>query len=607
MRIVRRLWPALVLVAFATVLTVGVPRAHATQPFPDTSPATLDSQHFRVYFNRDDKNYAKAYITQERAGEVLGMAERAYALYSGWGLAVPQPQSLPPDGASLIPVSVDDFCAPAITYANGVLRGSGPAPVFPDPALDIDPNIPGPDQQGQPNWCRWSALVNPGTPAAPMPAGEGELHLDATTGLDYHTIAHNVFELFMWAADNQLQTDALNGVDSTNAHWVTEGASEWAAFRAEDFLTATKDSFGSDSDRTADCVGTECGNTEFDRAGYPGWLLFEYLTERFGSSDSDPTPVKSVVSNLASSSSGAAALQTYLGSTTLGSFFNDFATARLNGNFAPSTIKGFLPQPQASIPTGLVSATLPATYVAVNHLGARYVAVQHGDPTNVRAPCYAATLALTVTIPSDNSGSPIASAPYFYANTVGASPQALSVSGATASISVPWNTCAGSPDAYLSLPNDSWNPAFDGREFKIVATVTVDLSSPASPSSPQPGTTFIGPVVVAPTTDPAPTLTVYAPELLRVNARNRVLRFIIYSSGSGKVRASLGSVQLGDVAVRAGDNDVRWKLPPSLVNSLRRTAASNILALTSVSPSGSVGSTTTRHVLIVPSKKTKKH
>jgi hypothetical protein len=444
-------------------------------------------------------------------------------------------------------------------------------------------------------------------PVAARP--EGEIHLDATTGLGYHTIAHKVFELFEWATAPKLWDDTSSGVDSSQAHWLQEGAAEWAAFRAEDYLTATKDDLGENPDRAADCVGAECGNTELDRAGYPGWLMFEYLTERYGSNDEDPAPVSAVVNDLNSNATGAAAVNAYLGtkSSSLSSFFNNFSTARLSGNFAPSTIEGFLPQTQAGIPTGLVTATLPAAYVAVNHLGVRFVAVQHGDPSNVRAPCYAATLALTVTIPSDNGGLPIISTPYFDLNTSAASPQALTVSGATASISVPWNTCAGSPDAYLSLPNDSWNPAYDGREFKIVATQTVDLSAPASPTSPQPGTVFAGPVVAAPTTDPAPTLTLYAPELLRVSARDRVLRFIIYSTGSGKVRATIGSVQLGDAALRAGNNDVRWKLPLSLITTLRRTTANNLLALTSVSPSGMVGGTTTRHVVIVGAKKKKKH
>ena len=71
----RRLWPALVLASLCVSFSVAVPRADATDPFPDTGIATLDSQHFRVYYNRDDKNYLKAYISQEKAGEVLGKAQ----------------------------------------------------------------------------------------------------------------------------------------------------------------------------------------------------------------------------------------------------------------------------------------------------------------------------------------------------------------------------------------------------------------------------------------------------------------------------------------------------------------------------------------------------
>ena len=31
-----------------------------------------------------------------------------------------------------------------------------------------------------------------------------------------------------------------------------------------------------------DCVGSECGDSEFDKNGYPGWMLFEYLAESSG-------------------------------------------------------------------------------------------------------------------------------------------------------------------------------------------------------------------------------------------------------------------------------------------------------------------------------------
>ena len=97
-------------------------------------------------------------------------------------------------------------------------------------------------------------------------------------------------------------------------------------------------------------------------------------------------------------------------------------------------------------------------------------------------------------------------------------------------------------------------------------------------------------------------LSVYGPELLRVNAATRVLRFIVYSSGSGKLRATLGSVNLGAASLRAGNNDVRWVLPASLVSAVRTTSGNNVLSLTSLSPSGVAGATLTRHVTIVRSK-----
>jgi len=284
--------------------------------------------------------------------------------------------------------------------------------------------------------------------------------------------------------------------------------------------------------------------------------------------------------------------------TTLASFFNDYTTARLTGNFTLAAIKGFLPASYGSaVPTGDVSGSLPTTYVAVNHLAVRYVTLHHGSTTNDgRAPCYASTLTINVAIPAG-----VTSTPYYFANTTGTTAQALTVSGSNASITVPWNTCGSSPNAYLSLPNDSLG--LDGREFVITGTVTVDLSSPAAPSDPSSSNIFLGPVVAAPTTDPAPLLTLHAPELLYVRSRDRVLRVIVFSSGSGKLKATLGSVVLGTVGLRAGNNDVRWSLPASLVTALRKTSSDNLLSLTSLSPSGTTGATITRHVVIVAGKK----
>jgi hypothetical protein len=544
----RRLWPALVLVVFASALAVAVPRAAVGDTFPNQGIATLSSAHFTVYYNRDnlDPLCPRGYITQETAGDVLGMAERAYSLYTSWGYTPPAPVTNN--------ISVDDFQESAPCISNGL----------------IDPSVPRNDDG---SLMRWNALLNP---------SDQQIHLDATTGLAYHTIAHEVFHLFADTANPALD------------QWLTEGTAEWAAYRAESFLTPTQSSLGLNPDRTADCVGSECGDTELDRNGYPGWLLFEYLSERFGTDT-----VKAVLTDPGSPGTTALSDVLVAHGTTIGNFFNDYTTARLTGNFTLAAIKGLLPATQGAIPTGLVTGTLPTANVAVNHLAVKYVTLHHGNLNDTgRGPCYAATLALNVAIPAG-----VASTPYYYANTIGSTAQALSVSGSNASITVPWNTCSASPDAYLSLPNDSLG--LDGREFVITGTVTVDLNSPSAPSDPEPGTVVVGPVVAAPTTDPAPMLTMYAPEVLRVNARDRLLRFIIFSSGSGQLRAVLGSVQLGTATLRAGDNDIRFRLPASLVSSLRRTASNNVLSLTSLSPSGTTGGTIMRHVVIVPAKKRK--
>jgi hypothetical protein len=358
----------------------------------------------------------------------------------------------------------------------------------------------------------------------------------------------------------------------------------------------SKDTLG-DPDTSADCVGSQCGGTEFDRNGYPNWLLFEYLSERFG-----PDAVKAVLTDPGAPGTAKLADVLIAHGTTLTNFFNDYTTARLAGNFPLTGIQGLLPPFYAAIPTGDVTTTLPATNVAVNHLAVRYVALQHGSAGDTgREPCYTATLGLSVAIPAG-----VTSTPYFYANASASTARALTVSGSTASISVPWNTCAASPDAYLSLPNDTYGPGLDGREFAITGTMTANLNSPTSATG-QSGAVVVGPVITVPNVDPPPSLTVFGPELLRVNAKDRVLRFVVYSSGSGKLRAVLGSSALGDAALRAGNNDVRWKLPASLVTSLRRTTSNNVLSLTSVSQSGTVGTTTTRRVVIVaPKKKAKK-
>jgi hypothetical protein len=527
-------------------LAVGVPSASAIDPFPQDGLMTLSNDNFTVHYNGNDVDLTcQNFITEERAGDILGMLDRARKFYAGMGLGWPSPVA---DTDAHIHVSIDNFTTGCVPHGS------------------IPFGVPTP-------WTRWDALVEP------IGANSDNIHLNiAKAGLTYPVIAHEVFHLI---------EDALApGADQ----WLQEGTAEWAAIRANGAVSG----FGVNPDRTTDCVGTRCGDSEYDKNGYPGWMLFEYLAERY----KDDKKVKAVWDQAAANPAlpGTTQLDAVLAAsgTSLAPFFNDYTTARLTGDFTLPGLKGQLPTAYAAIAVDTASGALHATNVAVNHLAVRYLSLSHGSDT--AAPCFVATLNLNVEIPPA-----VISTPTYYANTKGAAPQALTVSGSNASISVPWNTCAGSPHAYLSLPNDSL--ARDGLEFKLTGSVSVDTDTPAAPSAPPPGITVVGPVEAAPTTDPAPTLKIYAPEVLRVSSKTRLLRFVVFSSGDGKLQATLGSTSLGSSGLRGGNNDVRFVLPARLFKSLRTKASTNVLQLTAESPAGTRGATFTRRVVVQKTKR----
>jgi hypothetical protein len=530
------------LFALAGSLAVGVPRAVAIDPFPTTGIVTLASEHFLIHWSRDVSPCPAATITQEQAGEILGMAERAYALYGSWGYTTP---------GYVADISVDDFSTVCIAH--------GSIPLGNPPPLD-----------------RWDAVIDPVAP------GVDEVHLNSASGLEYHVIAHEVFHLFADA----VAAGAAN-------QWLHEGLAEWASVRAN----AEAGGLELNPDRTVDCVGSECGDSEFDRNGYPGWMLFEYLAERFGDAK-----VKSVLDTAAANPgwSGTRTLSSVLPlDTTLGKFFEDYTTARLTGNFTLAALAGVLPKTQATIVVGSSTGAVSPVTLAVNHLAVRFVDLAHGLDTDT-GPCYSASLTLKVLLPPS-----VASTPYYSANTKGSVAQAFAVSDTTASLTVPWNTCGASPHAYVSLPNKSNDVApsspLDGREFTVSGTVTVDKSKPASATEAPAGVKITGPVIQTPTTDPAPFLTLHAPELIRVSTKTRLLRFIVFSSGDGTLKGTLGATWLGSAGLHAGNNDIRYVLPTQLLKSLRKTnTPANVLTLTSYSAGGTQGTSVTRRVAMKP-------
>jgi hypothetical protein len=526
-------------------LAVGVPSASAIDPFPLDGILTMSNANFTVHFNGNDRDTACAsFITRERVGDILGMLDRARSFYASMGWPTPTP-----DADGYVHVSVDDFTAGTGCITYGAVPFGVPAPID-----------------------RWDALVEP--IAVP---GADNIHLDVDTALSYPIVAHEVFHL--------VEDAMAPGTDQ----WLQEATAEWAAVRAN--KAAGGDELN--PDRSLDCVGSSCGDADYDKNGYPGWMLIEYLAERYKSDAkvwelwkrAQDNPSDSATTDLAA-----------VIDVPLATFYNDYFNARLTGSFTIASLKGALPETYGGFVVGNADATSDDLNVAVNHLAARYLYFKHA--TNDGA-CFEATLTINVTIPGG-----FESHPAYWAGTAGAVAQALTVSGSSAWLTVPWNTCGASPDAYLSLPNNSLD--LDGREFVVNASITVDFSKPASPTAPPPGAHVIGSVVAAPTSDPAPALKVYAPEVLRVSAKTRLLRFVVFSSGDGKLQATLGSTSLGSAALRSGNNDVRFVLPTQLFKSLRTKSVSNVLSLTSQSPSGTKGTTFTRKVVVQTPPKPKK-
>ncbi len=526
--------------AFAAALAVAVPRASAAEPYP-VGARTLQTEHFLIHYSGDPLN--TAYIQQQKAGDIGGWAERAYAAYRSWGYPAPVD-----DGDGLIDITVVDF---PTTFA------------YPKSVAD--------------------AAATPNSPAAGQ--SSGFIELNAATGLNQHQVAHVVFNVFEFAIWQPADL------------WLEQGAAEWAAYRLEDFATPTSDSIA-EPDRSGDCVGGECGKNGYDRAGDPGWLFFEYLSERYG-----PGIVKQIFDDGASVGLPAPASTQYVSNvlatkgTTLSDAFTDYTSANVAGNYQIAALKGLPPATHATISTGAASGALPVQRVAVNHLAARYLKLIRGGSST--GPCYAATLSLTVALPAG-----LGARPFFYSSSVSTAAVPLTVSGGTASLTVPWDSCTGGADGYLSLPNPSL--ASNSQVFTVSGSLSVDTSTPAT-GTPPPAPLFTGPTVASPADYVPPAIYVYGAQVVRVSATDRLVRLIVFSSGPGRLRAAVGETALGTAELRAGNNDVRFRLPPAAVDSLRKAlgvrVTSSVLTLTSLSAQGAPGTKVARKlVLVTPPK-----
>lgn len=545
MRHLRRLTLLAAVAAGSAVLAAPAFGAYA-RPNPAAYPFTVGTAHFLVHYTSSPGSGGA--ITQTTAGDVAARAERAYA-------------------AEL----ADGYPAP---LSDGGLGG--------DDRIDIYVSDLGGLALGVAEWD----ADNPQTSGFVELAGEDPDH-----GLDQHTIAHELFhvvQMGIWLPA------------SAGDFWLLEGSAEWMGYRVNGYSSSHPFGLGP-SDMSLDCrdaLGTnKCDLSDvYDNNGYSRWPFFEYVVENYGSSF-----VKDVFAQgAAGASSATAALASALAArgTTLTDVYLNWIAADMSGGYSVKALQGLRPSPYTSIETGTEDATFSIPKIAVNHLSTRYVKFTRGDDDSSHV-CYDATLSISVTIPAGTSSRPV-----FFWDSEGSHPVPLSVSGSTASASIPWDTCTYQTNAgYLAIPNPS--TSVDAADFVVSASMTVDETHQATPAPPPAPLDLNTPVVSVDSVDVAPTLMLFGPEILKLSTKQTTLRLIVQSDGPGSVRARLGSIDLGTRAIRAGANDVRLALPKQALRSLRRSAAaSRLLTLTPVSEHGSVtGTAVSRTVRVAAAKK----
>ncbi|HEY5057668.1 MAG TPA: hypothetical protein VII51_01510 [Gaiellaceae bacterium] len=502
---------------------------------------TIGSTHFLVHFQSDPSTtYA---ITQTNAADIAALAEHAYTAEIG-----------------------DGYTAPP---SDGVLGGDGRIDIY-----IVDLTTDG---------TLGEAVSDTGAITS-----TGSILLDGANsgdGLNQHTIAHELFHIFQFGLWNS---------PNLSDYWLYEGSAEWMGYRV--------DGYGGEFELGPDDMSLDCRDPNglgscnlsgvYENNGYSRWPFFEYLGERFGYSF--------MQSIFAQGGSGAATATAALANaiaakgTTLADVYNAWSTVEMTGGYTVAQLKTETPTPYAAIPTGMTSGTLPSESVAVNHLATRYIEFLRGSGDD-SAPCFAATLTVTVTMPAGTL-----SQPTFYWNGTGSNPVPLSINGNVATLTVPWDTCTYVlNEAFLSLPNASQN--VDAAIFNVTSSLSVDTTHPANAGAPPPPITTWGTVYPVSSVAAAPSIVVYGPELLTLSATDKQIRLIVESNGEGTLQASLGGTALGSGALRPGNNDLRFTLPAGVLSAIRRSAAADVLTLTPASTDGtSKGPAVTRQVAIAP-------
>jgi hypothetical protein len=495
-------------------------------------PETMTTAHFQIHYSGFPLT-GKPVLHQD-AAELASNLEQAYTTFTGWGYPAP-----PSDGDAYLDVYVTDL---SLLGALGL--------AFTDTAANQS-----------------SGYIQMHDEAVRMPAAA----------------AHELFHLFQF------------GIWAPMEPWLLEGSAEWASFRFLNFPAAVElgdaeptelaKTLGS-PDMSLSCTGAACGLDEYERGGYSRWHFYQYLTERRGAGAVKSVFDKGKELNDPSIPATDLLSQSLMsGGSTLADTFVDWTVANISGNYQATALKGLEPTTTATVPTGTASGPLATQTVAVNHLAARYLAFTRGTDGST-GPCYAATLNLEVTLPAG-----VGARPFFRWSAPDSPAIPLAVSGTTASLSLPWDTCTWSEHGVLVLQNPS--TSVDAAFFTVRGTLAVDKTRLATATPPPAG--YSGPTVPAPDAEDAPTIALYGPETLRVSKKKRMLRLVVFSSGGGRLEAVVGGSALGFRTLRAGSNDLRFTLPKNLARTL---ASTRVLRVTSLAATGARGASVTRRLLV---------
>jgi hypothetical protein len=403
--------------------------------------------------------------------------------------------------------------------------------------------------------------------------GTGWFEIPPGNASNREIIATGVFNDVAWSYSAYDQT------------WLFFGSAVWAGLRVDGW--PDRASSLSVPEIALDCYGDECDKELDNSTGAVRWPFFVYLQDRFGDT-AVRTLWEKVEARAVAGADGLGALEDYLDDkgTTLTDFFNDFAGAVAKGDLSAPSLKGKEPSLAGSIATGAAATTLAPVKVSLNHLAARFVELVPG--TGTAELCHPATLTVAVDLPAG-----VASKPKWALRATGGTLAPFTVSGTKATYSTAWDTCTWQDGrkAIVSLPHPGTSG--DGMEFTVTATLSaINTSVVLSPDEPG---AVADPRPIVPTPDAAPLLSLHAPTLIRV-AKSRRLSLHLYASHEGFVRLALDGRVLGKVAVQAGQNLFKLKLP-RLKAPKRKVAERSRFTITALSESGIVGRTISRRLV----------